>query len=128
MKMMMRAGFATFVVGAAMTSMVGCTGNSLTQAISSLAPGVGGQVGTTGATCTASTAPSSAGTTTGTAAMGVYQGDTLPGTFSTYTTEQDVTDRITQFSVDTSTTGADTWAKFQCLYPSAVAHWRSKGH
>jgi hypothetical protein len=66
------------------------------------------------------------GTISGAWVLGDYNGVALPGTFGVYQAEQDVTDRITAFSQDTSATGANTWANFQCLFPGAVAVWRRK--
>jgi hypothetical protein len=66
------------------------------------------------------------GTSTGTDAVGDYNGVTLPGSFSVYGSEQAVTDRIGTFAADTTATGINTWASFQCFYGKAVAVWRTK--
>jgi hypothetical protein len=129
----LRTGFATLVLGVAISSMAACTGNSAglpggVGASATVNGGTGGTPSQVGSAQCDNKAPSSGGTMTGTAEMGSYQSLTLPGSFTAFHSEAEVTARITQFSLDTSPNGAGVWTAFQCLYAPAVAQWKTKSH
>lgn len=127
MKTMLRNAF----LAAAFVALAGCTG-----------PGLGLPTGTVPGTTPTGTTPTDTTTTTtvptttttqscttnfaatpdtGSSSLGGYAGKKLPNGYNAaYSSEQQVTDRITKAS------GESGWAQYQCNYADAVAVWRSR--
>jgi hypothetical protein len=118
------------ILAAAVVTMAGCTGNSPLSLPTGTTPGTT-PTGTTptGTTTTTPTTQTGATCTTnfsatpdkGAAYLGAYSGKTLPAGYnSAYSSEDQVTARITQAS------GEGSWTQYQCNYADAVAVWKSK--
>ncbi|MDB5099312.1 MAG: hypothetical protein JWM80_3733 [Cyanobacteria bacterium RYN_339] len=124
------------LLASAFVALAGCTGG-IPGLPSTTTPGTTPgttPVGTTPTNNTTTTTPTTTTTATcqtnysatpdtGASYLGAYSGKKLPAGYNNaYSSEDQVTARITQAKSDGS------WTVYQCNYADAVAVWRSKGN